>query len=125
VEEPALQAEKPTGTLSLWAGVLGAPAAWAVQMQTVYLLVPWCCGHDRIWPIHLTHFGFLGVTLVLGWLSYRQWRHHGGTWPRGSEGNSNERTRFLAVSGMLTAAMFALLILGQAIFSFFISPCWD
>jgi hypothetical protein len=125
VDEHALKAETAGGQTSLWAGLLGAPAAWAAQMQLAYMLVPWACQHHRHWPIHLTHFGFLALTLVGGWLSHREWHGLGRGWPRGSEGSSHERTRFLAVSGMGSSILFALLILGQAIASFLINPCWD
>jgi hypothetical protein len=125
VEEHLLKAETAGGQTALWAGVLGAPAAWGAQMQLAYMLVPWCCRNDQHWPISLTHFAFLGLTLVGGWLSYREWHGLGRGWPAGSEGDEHGRTRFLAVSGMISSGLFSLVILGQAMAGSFISPCWD
>ena len=55
----------------------------------------------------------------------REWHHLGRGWPAGSEGDEQGRTRFLAVSGIVSSALFSLIILAQAITGFFISPCWD
>ena len=125
MDEHSLKAETTGGQTALWAGLLGAPAAWAAQMQLAYMLVPWCCRNDVHWPIHLTHFAFLALALLGGWFSYREWQRVGRGWPAGAEGDEPGRTRFLAVGGMTSSALFSLLILAQAIAAFFISPCWD
>ena len=37
----------PKGTAPLWFGVLGAPAAWGLQLQSVYAMAHTACIHDR------------------------------------------------------------------------------
>ena len=41
--EASIDARRHGRSVALWAGVLGAPAVWGVQLQAGYMLVPWTC----------------------------------------------------------------------------------
>src|SRR5436190_12229220 len=111
------------GTTPLWVGILGAPITWAVQFQTCYALVPWVCRHD--WHSLLWIVPLIAVLLTAagGFACAATWRRVGGGWPRSTD-DIPERTRFLAVLGTFTSAIFAMLIIWQAIAGIYIHPCY-
>jgi hypothetical protein len=123
----------PPMTAPLWFGVLGAPAAWGMQLQTTYALVPWVCSHrQHHWLLHATAFVFIAIGVVCGLICWRYIHPPGrvgdetpdsppGT---GSEqGGTPGRTYFLSMLGVLTAGMFTTVIIAQGIAAFFIDPC--
>ena len=67
----------------------------------------------------------LALSLWFTWLCWREWRHIGGGSPSSSEPPGEGRTRFAAVVGLMSAALFTLLIAAGHIPIFFFSPCWD
>lgn len=112
------------GKQAMWAGVFSGPVAWAIQFQISYTLAPFICNHR--WLALCSHL----VTVVLlvaavggGWLAHGHWRQLGGGWPKGGDAGTEGRTRFLSVVGMMTSALFSLLILAQWAASFFLDPC--
>jgi hypothetical protein len=113
------------GTLSLWAGVLGAPAVWALQLNVGYALVPYVCRHyERHYLLHLASVVFILLALACGWICYREWDKVGRKWPSDTVGGAIGRVQFLATLGVLSSALFSLVIVAQALASFFIDPCW-
>jgi hypothetical protein len=112
------------GTIPLYAGLLGAPILWAVQFQLSYMLVPWSCTHRNAWLIPLVHVVFFIASVALGVLSWREWRRVGTSTPETQEQEQIARTRFLGAMGVMSAALFSLLILSHAVPSFFLDPCW-
>ena len=112
-------------SVALWAGVLGAPAAWGLQLQLTYMLVPWACKHDKPIVLHLVTLVFLLLTLAGGFLSWRDWKTSRRRRPRLHPGRPPGRTRFLGGLGMVTSGLFVLIIIAQGIASFFFSPCWS
>jgi hypothetical protein len=113
------------GPASLWAGVLGAPAAWAVQMELYYLLVPWACRTGHRWPLFVVPIVFVVLAALGGLLSWRDWERSGRGSPDTSDGGPVARTWFLGMLGVMVSALFCMLILAQWIAAFFISPCWN
>ena len=93
-----------------WAGLVTGPAAWAINTQLGYALVPWICANESklIPPIAL------GMTLValagafVSWLSLPQSQLDSGGSPAGGEPRS-----MLAAIGVASGLLFALLILTQ------------
>jgi hypothetical protein len=122
VEQPCILGG---GAGALWAGVLGVPAVWGLQMQAAYALVPWVCDHRKVWLLHAVTIASLviGAALFLiAWLDYRK------TYRRQSdslETGVHSRGRFLGALGLFVAAMFLLLIFAQGLPSLFIDPCFD
>jgi hypothetical protein len=111
--------------LSLGAGLFAGPAAWAMQLQVVYALVPWACKHHRTYLLHVMTATFLLVSVAGGLLAWREWRRVGGGWPSGTEGDPDTRSRFMAVLGIFTSALFTLVILAQWVPAFVFDPCQD
>ncbi|HKP72773.1 MAG TPA: hypothetical protein VJT82_07540 [Pyrinomonadaceae bacterium] len=106
-----------------WTGLLAAPTAWALQMQVGYTLVPWACAHDeQAVSLHVVTVVALLMTAGGAFVSWRVWRKTGREWP-GGEGGAVGRSRFMAVLGLLTSAIFFLLILMQGVASFIVHPC--
>jgi hypothetical protein len=113
------------GTVSLWAGIVGAPLAWLFKLQAMYVIVPWACPvpHRMIY-IHLLSLVVLALSAGAGFLSWREWVRAGRLWPSGRGASPVMRTRFLAALGMMNSAMFFLLSLGQGIAALMLNPCW-
>ena len=111
------------GTISLWAGVLGSPIAWAIQFELTYMLVPWVCTHHNRWLLPLLHIAFLALSVLGGVVSWRDWQRVGQTMPHSQDEETVGRTRFLAALGVMSAALFSLLIVAQLAASFFLDPC--
>ena len=113
------------GKLALWAGVLGGAAAWSVQLQIGYALsrfshsVPWLTGAHHATSLVAT---LLAVAATL--LAWRDWRRAGGGESGGAEGGVTGRARFMAMLGVVTSGLFALVIVAQWVPVFFIQPAW-
>ena len=58
----------------MWIGLLGAPAAWLLNLQASYSLVPWTCRHGKFFLVHLSSFLFLGFALAAGLVALTSWR---------------------------------------------------
>jgi hypothetical protein len=122
---PATPDTSRAGTLSLWTGVLGAPAAWLLKFQLMYIIVPWACPvPHRIIYIHLLSLLVLALSAAAGYLSWREWTRAGVHLPSGEDGSPVTRTRFLAAVGLMTSSLFFLLSLGQGIAALMLNPCW-
>ena len=101
--------------LGLWAGWLAGPVAWAGQFLVAFVMVPRASAGWGLLPIHLsTVAGLLGTALG-GWLAWRAWRGGGGWggWPPSADEEKAGWVSFLAIQGLLTAPLFAVVILSQ------------
>ena len=112
------------GAIPLYAGLLGSPLLWAIQFQLSYMLVPWVCTHRNAWLLPLVHLVFFTLSIVCGALSWREWRRVGTSLPHSEEEDVVARTKFLGALGLMSVALFSLLILAQTVTSFFLDPCW-
>src|SRR4051812_10241064 len=122
---PPLEPPAPHKTVSLWAGVLGSPALWGIHMQLDYALVPTLCGHGgHLWVLHVLAGVFAVLSAFTFVLCWREWHAMGASTQDDAVGGAG-RTIFLSALGMMTAALFTLVIIAQGIASFFINPCWD
>jgi hypothetical protein len=75
--------------------------------------------------LHVSTGLFVAISLICGVACFMEWRQVGGGSAEGSAGGPTERSRFLAVVGLMVSAMFSLLILAQGTASFFLNPCWE
>jgi len=107
----------PADSLPLWVGVLGAPAVWAAQLEVIYSLAPWACAANRLPVLYVLEFVFLATTVICGLLCIRYF-HRGGL-----HAEENDRTRFLASFGILSGALFSMVIVAQAIATLMLDPC--
>jgi hypothetical protein len=107
---------------ALWVGLLLAPVAFLINLEVAYALVPTVCSSQNELPIHLVHLTCLLLTLYGLLTAWRCWSAAGAKWP-GEEGDPLGRSRFMAGTGLLVSAMFALVIIAQWIPSFVLDPC--
>ena len=107
--------------LAAWIGFAGAPAAWFLQLETHYALIPIACATGRTWPLYAASVLFLLIALGAGYVAWTDYAH---PWSRGtSDHTSAERTRFMGAVGLLTSGLFLFLILVQSVPLFVFGPC--
>ena len=102
--------------------MLAAPVAWLFQLQVTYLFVLYACSTGQHFTLHLVSILTLVIAAGGGFVAWRNWQQAGREWPNQDEGVI-PRSRFMAVLGVLTSALFFLLILASWIPSFFLGPC--
>jgi hypothetical protein len=107
---------------ALWIGVLLPPAAFLINLEVAYALVPPACHSRSVVVVHLVHLICLGLAIFGGLVAARSWRQSGSTWP-GDAGGPISRTRFMSGLGMLLGLQFTLVILAQWIPTFLLDPC--
>ena len=120
--ESEIEGTSPGESLALWIGVLGGPVLWLVQLQTLYMLVPWVCTSGKHWALYLASSVFFilaGAPLVVAW------RCRQTVDPEFRDSVGSGRRIFMANLGVLVSGLFLLVILAQAIPSFFLNPCQD
>jgi hypothetical protein len=120
--QPLIEAEShPTNTFAQWFGVLGGPIAWAMQLQANYALVPQACAAGDLKWIHLTSAALLLLAISAVVIAWRDWivtRRKVAT-----REEAEARSSFMALLGVFTSGLFALLIFAQAIPTFIFNPC--
>lgn len=102
-----------SGLLALWTGLLAGPFAFLLDLEISLTLVPWVCHTGRRWVLLLVTalalLGALGGAAVARWCLGRL----------GDAGTSGDRiadrSRFMAVAGVVLSLAFAVLIVGMAI----------
>jgi hypothetical protein len=106
----------------LWAANLLPAIAVLAGLEIAYIFADRACTTGDMLPVHLTWALSMGLALLGTWLGRGQWRRWGGRYA-GDDGSPGERSRFLALLGMLTGGMAALAIAAQWSASFFFHPC--
>ena len=107
---------------ALWAGILIAPAAFAANLQLGYLLVHPACLRNDMTPLHVMQILCLAAAVGGGLIAWRALRRaRAGV--SGEAGGPGDRSRFLARLGVWTSALFALVIVTQAVPSFVLHQC--
>ena len=102
-----------------WAGLLAGPLAWGISTQLNYALVEWQC--ERKLPvIPLAALVLALFALAGGALSWRAWQHGGASFKPEREFGTE---RFVSMLGMLTAALFALVVVMQGMASLILDEC--
>lgn len=112
--------QQPGMLLAQWAGVLLGPFGWALHLQVSYTLATFACDHPWRLSVHVIAVAALALALggaALGWRNWRVSRDAPG------EGHRVQRSRFMALAGILLGAYFALVIVAQWIPTLFIEPC--
>jgi hypothetical protein len=103
-----------------WAGVALGPAAWAINLQTVYAMTPHACARPTLATIVLsivmTMIAASGTLISLGSVrsnAATEWTEARGGVPR----------NFAAWLGVGSGVIFALVILNQLVAALMIDPC--
>ena len=100
----------------LWTGVLAGPIAWASDLGISYAIVKWTCGSQHTSVLHAVSAAAL-LAIAAG--AVPAWR--GLSLSTGSA--STDRIRFMAVLGLLSCALFALVVVATWIPSWVLNAC--
>ncbi|HEY0426697.1 MAG TPA: hypothetical protein VGC76_02720 [Pyrinomonadaceae bacterium] len=111
-----------SGQLRLWIGLLLPPLIWAAQLETVYLLSDYGCATANFLPIHIASAAALILSVSGGLISWHNWMKAGGEW-KSEAAEPLARSRFLAILGVLTGALFSLVIFAQWLPTILGVPC--
>src|SRR4051794_39162401 len=115
-QEQTHETHQPRGEASLWTAVLGAPALWALQMQTNYVLAPWTCTHGKS-AMYAVAIITLGLIAGGGVVSFIEWRKESDA--AFTDDRLIDRGRFLALMGMMNSVLFFLLVSAQTLATVF------
>jgi hypothetical protein len=110
--------DRPLRDFGLWLGIVGAPSIWLVQFQTIYMQVYPACGTGRNVNIGLCCAGFFIVIASLGIYPLRNWNQNR------AGGNPVSRTRrWMSILGVMTVALFLLVVIAQWSAALLVDPC--
>lgn len=111
--------------LGLWTGLLGPPIVWLLHFQIIYSLVGYVCEAHSHASIHIVSVLTIVITIGCGLISWKLLRPAP---PSNSLTEPDEtipaRPRFMAQMGLMSSALFTLVMIAQWIASFMIDPCW-
>jgi hypothetical protein len=105
-------------------GLLGGPTLFLGQLGLAYASVPWACGTQAHWVLHVEATCALAIALLLTALAAGNWRklrERGGTNALDIRASSTDT--FLSLAGMLLSAFCALAIAAQWLTQLILSPC--
>jgi hypothetical protein len=108
--------------LRLWLGILLPPAAWAIQLQTVYLTSETGCRSNDFTANHLVSVFAILLSTIGGVIAWSSWLESGKGW-KAEDAGTISRSRFMAILGMLLGGLFTLLIFAQWLPTLFGVPC--
>ena len=93
----------------LWIGMLLPPAAWVVQLQTLWLTSEYGCKTSDFFWNHVVSIIALAVSIVGGLVAVREWRSAGaGT--NDDDATRKSRRLFMAMIGIMTGSLFTIVI---------------
>lgn len=121
-EEHAPRFQSRRGLYALGFALFAGPVAWSVGFSAAYPFVTVACDVRNSLPLHLIHALALLLTIAGSLVARREWNRAGREWP-GEGGGVLDRSRFLAVLGLLGSALFALAILAQWVAVIVLHPC--
>src|SRR4051812_2214552 len=110
------------GIFGLAYGFVGAPLSALYMQLTAYAGVQWSCGHRNPITIHVIPVIFILLGVIALWLSWRDWTVVGRL-TRAEGATISERTRFVALSGLILSAFSIVLMLALWLPMIVFSPC--
>lgn len=112
----------PQRLLALWFGMLGPPVIWGIRFGVSYALVPYACARAGVMVLQLVTLVALLGTAWAGVVAGRHWRATGKS-TQVELGGPEARARFMALFGLLSSALFFLVMAAEGLAVFFIDPC--
>ena len=111
-------AERPR-LIWLWFGFLGPPVIWAARLMVAYALVPWACSAEGLLTLNVVTLVALGGTVLAGVVAAGSLRR-----TRGQPSDTGwRRVRFMAIAGLITAALFTAVIVAEGLANVLVDPC--
>jgi hypothetical protein len=112
----------PWPVVPIWLGLLVPPFAALTHVALGYPVEHTACALQSLLPFHLLTAILLGLVIICGIVSLREWRRNGATVP--GEGPPPHGTRrLMALMGLLGAALFAFIIVVQWLPVTMLPPC--
>ncbi len=108
--------------LALWTGLLAGPVIWLLSFEANFALAPWACEFQAKLALYVVSIIALILAASSYLLAWRQWKELGKEWP-GEAGGTLARSRVMAGGGVLTSALFFLVILAQSIPELILGAC--
>jgi ABC-type uncharacterized transport system YnjBCD permease subunit len=115
--------DSKSGNFWLWVGLLLPPIAWITQLQTLYLTSEYGCitAAGFSWNHVASAVAFI-LSAIGGVIAWRDWKAGGGH--TGNEsGRPVARKQFMSLLGLLTGALFTLVIVAQWLPTIVGVPC--
>jgi len=110
------------GLLSLSLGLLLGPIVALANQAMIYSANMWACGHGARGPMHIIPLLCLAVAVGAGLTARHDWKAVGGG-VHDEEATVEQRTRFIALLGMLMSAFSAAVIVAQWAAIVVFEPC--
>ncbi len=139
--DPPLQQTKSDrsgpGVVRLFAGMVIAPFAWALQMLVSYALAAHACYPTEValaaplWPHLRIIVGGVSIVLwlvllvgcAIAWANWKATRPHSDTAPGQIMQSGDGRPRFMALCGVVVSALFAIVLLFTSIGILWVPSC--
>jgi hypothetical protein len=121
-EQALSRFDRWTGIFGLMYGVIGAPLSALYMQLSAYAGVQWSCGHRNPITVHVIPVIFVLLAAIALWLSWRDWSAVGRL-TRAEAATISDRTRFVALSGMILSAFSIVLIIGMWLPMIVFNPC--
>jgi hypothetical protein len=109
------------GLVRLITALLLPVLAWFLDLQFSYAVVKWACAHDSRAALLLAPAASLALVGFSAWLAWTCWAMLREAEPEG--GRQEDRSYFLALSGLSLSALFGLLILTSVVPRVLLGPC--
>jgi len=113
---------RPPGISALWAGILAGPIAWALDLTSSYAIVKWTCSSQHTIVLHLITLGSL-LLIAAGAAASFTALQRAPEQATDDGSRSVDRGRFMALLGLLLSAMFALVVIGNAVPRLVLDAC--
>jgi hypothetical protein len=107
-----------------WPALLVGPLLALADQSLAYALVGWSCANQSVAALHAVYGVSLAIALVLVFFAARDWLAAGPRVPD-TAGDPVTRARFVALVAMLAGGLSAVVIFGQWIAVWMLSPCWS
>jgi hypothetical protein len=121
-EQALSRFDRWTGIFGLLYGTIGAPLSALYMQLSAYAGVQWSCGHHNPITVHVIPVTFLLLAVIALWLSWRDWSAVGRE-IRAEGATITERTRFVALAGVILSAFSTVLILALWLPMIVFNPC--
>jgi len=106
----------------LWAGLLGGPFMFLLNLQLNYMLVSIACQSGKNTMLHVVALGCLILTFAAAAVAWKLWHTSGADWPADTPG-ATSRTRFMSFWGVLTNCLFLFAGIALWLPAFILNPC--
>lgn len=113
---------EPATAFRLWIGMLLPPVAWAIQLQAMWLTSEYGCEtSDFMWNhvVSITGLVVSAVGTFVAYSEYRKWAPAGDN----ARFELGSRRRFMAMVGVMSGALFTVVIFAQWLPTLLGVPC--